>query len=72
MPAIETTSGVRMVQSHAITHYLGRSLGMDCNCEDLHFCEIVAAGVGECTSQGSLERGLSRIREGLTVQMQPG
>ncbi|XP_070563150.1 uncharacterized protein [Ptychodera flava] len=45
VPAITTSSGVQMVQSQAITHYIGRSTGMECNCEDLHFCEAVALAV---------------------------
>ena len=28
-------------------HYIGRATGMDCDCEDLHFCEVIALGVGQ-------------------------
>lgn len=47
MPAIVTSSGVSMVQQQAILHYLGRATGMDCDCEDMHRCEVLALGVGE-------------------------
>ena len=47
VPAIETTTGVRLAQSQAIMHYLGRSLGMDCDCEELQYCEVLALGVGK-------------------------
>lgn len=30
----------------AIVHYIGRSLGLDCECDDYHVCEVVALGAG--------------------------
>lgn len=45
VPAIVTTSGTRMVQTQAILHYLARSSGMDCDCEDYSKCEVLALGV---------------------------
>ncbi|XP_077980923.1 glutathione S-transferase P 1-like [Glandiceps talaboti] len=45
VPAITTTSGIEMVQSQAIVHYIGRSTGMECDCQDLHFCEVVALAI---------------------------
>ncbi|XP_006815126.1 glutathione S-transferase P 1-like [Saccoglossus kowalevskii] len=45
VPAITTTKGFQLVQSHAIAHYIGRSTGMECDCEDLHFCDVVSQGV---------------------------
>ena len=29
-------------------HYVGRATGMDCDCDDMHHCEIIALGVGKC------------------------
>ena len=46
VPAIETSKGFRLVQSQAIIHYIGRATGMDCDCEDMHQCEVVALGAG--------------------------
>ena len=43
---METDSGVKLVQSQAMMHYIGRATGMDCDCEDMHHCEVVALGVG--------------------------
>ena len=28
-------------------HYVGRATGMDCDCEDMHHCEVIALGVGK-------------------------
>ncbi|XP_028404419.1 glutathione S-transferase P-like [Dendronephthya gigantea] len=44
VPAITTKSGFSLVQSMAIVHYIGRSLGMDCECDDYHLCEVIALG----------------------------
>ena len=33
--------------SIAIVHYIGRSLGMDCECDDYHLCEVIALGSGK-------------------------
>ena len=30
----------------AIVHYIGRSLGLDCECDDYHLCEVIALGAG--------------------------
>ena len=49
VPAIETTVGINLVQSQAILHFLGRAAGMDCDCEDLHTCEVIALGAGTCS-----------------------
>ena len=45
VPAIETSKGFRLVQSQAIMHYVGRATGMDCDCDDMHHCEVIALGV---------------------------
>ena len=29
-----------------IVQYIGRSVGVDCDCNDLEKCDIIAAGVG--------------------------
>jgi len=47
VPAIETSKGFRLVQSQAIVHFLGRSLGLDCDCRDLEWCDVIAAGVAD-------------------------
>jgi len=47
VPAVETNTGLKMVQTQAILHYIGRSAGMDCDCEDLYKCEALALGVGQ-------------------------
>ena len=47
VPAIETSAGFQLVQSHAILHFLGRAVGFDCDCEDVHTCEIIAMGAGK-------------------------
>ena len=31
----------------AIVHYIGRSLGMDCECDNYHLCEVIALGSGK-------------------------
>ena len=46
VPAVETSTGLKLVQTQAILHYIGRSVGMDCDCEDLYQCEALALGVG--------------------------
>nr|XP_054764224.1 glutathione S-transferase Mu 1-like [Lytechinus pictus] len=51
VPAIVTSSGVSMVQQQAILHYIGRATGMDCDCEDLHRCEVLAQGVEDARSK---------------------
>ncbi|KAI0222734.1 Glutathione S-transferase P 1 [Lamellibrachia satsuma] len=51
VPAIETTTGLKMVQTVAILHYIGRSVGLDCDCEDLHKCESLAHGVEDVRSK---------------------
>ncbi|XP_030851489.1 glutathione S-transferase P-like [Strongylocentrotus purpuratus] len=51
VPAIVTSSGVSMVQQQAILHYLGRATGMDCDCEDMHHCEVLALGVEDARSK---------------------
>ncbi|ELT87050.1 hypothetical protein CAPTEDRAFT_221061 [Capitella teleta] len=45
VPAISTSTGVNLVQSHVILRYLGRSVGLDCDCDELHVCDTLAAGV---------------------------
>ncbi|XP_033636377.1 glutathione S-transferase P-like [Asterias rubens] len=47
VPAMTTSSGVNMVQSNAIAHYIGRATGMECDCDQLHYCEILALGVDD-------------------------
>ncbi|XP_013381282.1 glutathione S-transferase [Lingula anatina] len=45
VPYLESpSSGVGLSQSHAIMHYLGRTTGMDCDCDMMHMCEILAQG----------------------------
>lgn len=51
VPAIETTNGVRMVQTNAIMHYIGRATGMECDCEDIARCEIVVLGAEDIRSK---------------------
>ncbi|KAJ8040549.1 Glutathione S-transferase P [Holothuria leucospilota] len=55
VPAIVTDSGFSLVQSQAIVHYIGRATGLDCDCQDVHLCEILAAGAEDFRSK------LSRI-----------
>ncbi|KAK2189301.1 hypothetical protein NP493_109g02002 [Ridgeia piscesae] len=51
VPAVETNTGLKMVQTQAILHYIGRSAGMDCDCEDLYKCEALALGVEDARSK---------------------
>lgn len=51
VPAMVASSGMRMVQQQAILHYAGRATGMDCDCEDLHYCEVLAQGVEDTGSK---------------------
>ncbi|XP_071510088.1 glutathione S-transferase P-like [Diadema antillarum] len=51
VPAIVTSSGVSMVQQQAILHYIGRSTGMDCDCDNLHYCTVLALGVEDAKSK---------------------
>ncbi|XP_038049580.1 glutathione S-transferase P-like [Patiria miniata] len=50
-PAISTPSGLHMVQSQAIAHYIGRATGMECDCEQLSHCEVVALGTEDFRSK---------------------
>lgn len=45
VPAIVTSKKQHMVQSKVILHYLGRSVGLDCDCNDIARCDMIAAGV---------------------------
>ena len=36
--------------SIVIVQYIGRSVGVDCDCYDLEKCDIIAAGVGRVIS----------------------
>ncbi|EDO48102.1 predicted protein [Nematostella vectensis] len=51
VPAITTTTGLQLVQSRAIMHHLGRSLGLDCDCQDLHTCEMLVQGADDLKSK---------------------
>lgn len=51
VPAISTPSGVHMVQSQAIAHYIGRATGMECDCEQLNHCEVIALGAEDFRSK---------------------
>ena len=33
----------------AIMHHIGRSLGLDCDCSDIHTCEVLVYGTGMAT-----------------------
>jgi len=74
VPAIETSSGVKLAQSHAILHYLGRAYGYDCECEDQTHCEMIALGLEDVRSKLSKvlydpEFSLKTRKEYLTVTM---
>jgi len=45
VPAIVTSKNKKLVQSKAILQYIGRSVGLDCDCFDLEKCEQLAGGV---------------------------
>lgn len=47
LPAITTSRNRHLAQSAAVLHYLGRSVGLDCDCNDLARCDMIAAGVEE-------------------------
>lgn len=36
-----------MITFLVILRYLGRSVGLDCECDEFDYCAIVAAGVGK-------------------------
>ena len=35
-------------------HHLGRSLGLDCDCQDLHTCDVLVQGAGNVPHAGLL------------------
>ena len=37
----------------AIMHHIGRSLGLDCDCSDIHTCEVLVYGTGMATVTSS-------------------
>ena len=47
VPVIMTNRHRHLAQSVPILHYLGRSVGLDCDCNDIARCEMIAAGVEE-------------------------
>lgn len=47
VPAIVTSKNKNLVQSKVILQFLGRSVGLDCDCKDLERCDIIAAGVDD-------------------------
>ncbi|XP_022087367.1 glutathione S-transferase P-like [Acanthaster planci] len=51
VPAMVTPSGLHMVQSQAMAHYIGRATGMECDCEQLHHCEVIALGTEDFRSK---------------------
>ena len=46
VPVIVTDTGMKIAQTQAIVHYLGRAAGLDCDCEDYTLCEVFALGTG--------------------------
>ncbi|CAH1775922.1 unnamed protein product, partial [Owenia fusiformis] len=44
VPAIETASGSRLVQSIPIVRYIGRATGISCDCDEMAQCEVIAHG----------------------------
>ncbi|XP_065175018.1 glutathione S-transferase P-like [Sycon ciliatum] len=51
VPAIETTSGLRLAQSTAILRHLSRASGYDCDCDDYSWCDVLALGVEDQTTK---------------------
>lgn len=51
VPAITTTNGLQLVQSKAIMHHIGRSVGVDCDCSDIHTCEMLVQGAEDFRSK---------------------
>ncbi|XP_068675336.1 glutathione S-transferase 2-like [Montipora foliosa] len=51
VPAITTTGGLQLVQSKAIMHHIGRSVGVDCDCSDIHTCEVLVYGAEDLRSK---------------------
>lgn len=47
VPVITTSRHRHLAQSIPVLHYLARSVGLDCDCNDLAKCEMIAAGVEE-------------------------
>ncbi|XP_033108425.1 glutathione S-transferase Mu 1-like [Anneissia japonica] len=51
VPAITTSGGLSLVQSQTIAQYIGRATGMQCDCESLHYCDILARGAEDFRSK---------------------
>jgi len=47
VPVITTNRQRHLAQGVPILHYLGRSVGLDCDCADIGRCEMIASGVEE-------------------------
>lgn len=46
VPALLTSTGVKVAQSLVVSHFVARASGLDCNCEDYQFCQLIVQGVG--------------------------
>jgi hypothetical protein len=45
--SIKTVVMLLLFLSTAIMHHIGRSLGLDCDCQDLHTCDVMVEGAGK-------------------------
>ncbi|XP_071954435.1 glutathione S-transferase Mu 1-like [Antedon mediterranea] len=53
VPAITMSDGTSLVQSQSIAQYIGRATGMQCDCESLHYCDVLARGAEDFRSKMS-------------------
>ena len=49
-------------------HHIGRSVGLDCDCSDIHTCEMLVFGAGKTTWFKNGHYALRQIRENIHVQ----
>ena len=55
VPAIETSTGVKLAQTLAIARYVARATGLDCDCETIHYCDMMAQATGIYNLKKSLK-----------------
>jgi len=51
IPSIETIKGVRLSKRKSILHFIGRSVGLDCDCHEIDWCDMVATAVDDLQKQ---------------------